>query len=1009
MLQNNLGNPYLRLAIRAALTGGTLAGSVGLANAQVAPPPATADNSLAEVVVTGSRISVPNQVSISPVTFLSTAEIQETGATRIEDVLNQLPQVFASMGANIGNGADGTASVNLRGLNAKRTLVLVDGQRLGPGDATSGAQSDINIIPTELVESVEVLTGGASSVYGADAVAGVVNFKMNDHFEGVKLVADAGFYNHKNDNTDGVEDAIAASGFQQAPSSVNTGATKSLTFIAGLNSADGNGNATVYATYRNVAGVLGGKYSYGACALGSGHLAGASSTGGKFYCGGSGTSYPGLFIAPFGANPSAEYTVGPNGSMIPFTAANEYNYGNSNPYLRPDEQYTAGSFLHYEFNEHATVYSQFMFMDDRTVSIAAPSGAFDGSAFTFNCANPYLSASEVTALCNGSAAGMSNGVIIGRRNVEGGDREDDLEHMDFHEVMGVKGKINSVWDYDTSFQYSLVDRSETFSNDVSTTKIDDALNVVNGPNGPECAVTAAGDTAGLAAGCVPWNIFKLGGVTQAAANYIGAVGLTRGRITQTIANVNFTGDLGQYGIQLPSASTGLKVNFGGEYRDVKSFTEPDEEFQTFDLAGQGGPIPPISGGQVAREGFVEMRMPLAEDKPFAKQLNVETGFRYSEYSQGFDTNTYKFGIDWAPVQDVRLRASFARAVRAPNVVELYSPQSISLDGTIDPCAGANPTATLTQCARTGVTAAQYGHILQSTAGQYNGLTGGNPDLLPETALTTSVGIGFTPTFIPNFRAQIDYYDIKIENVIQSVGANTILTECYSANLFCGQVHRDPNIGTLFTAGTYVADPLENVGKLEEKGVDVDVAYALDVGPMGKVRTNLTGTWLNTYEIEPIAALGSTSYNCAGYYGPACSSFTSGAGTPVFRWRHVLRTTWATPWQGLDVTLSWRYYSPVLVEGLSGNPNLSSAPGTVANGGISNTDARIASYSYFDLTGSIRLTDKVSLRLGVNNILDKDPPLIGTSNLPAISGNNNTFPQVYDSLGRYIFGQITAQF
>src|SRR4029077_1503137 len=204
--------------------------------------PAAADT-LQEVIVTGSRISAPKQVSISPVTFVSAVDIQQTGVTRGEDLLNSLPQVFAAQGSNVSNGATGAATVNLRGLNDKRTLVLVNGFRLGPGDPADPA-SDINMIPTELIDSIEILTGGASSVYGADAVAGVVNFKLNDHFEGVKLVADAGIYKHHNDNPDGVQQAIAASGFQQAPSSVNTGAQKSLAFIAGLNSADGNGNAT---------------------------------------------------------------------------------------------------------------------------------------------------------------------------------------------------------------------------------------------------------------------------------------------------------------------------------------------------------------------------------------------------------------------------------------------------------------------------------------------------------------------------------------------------------------------------------------------------------------------------------------------------------------------------------------------------------------------------------------------------------------------------------------------
>ena len=794
MLQNNFGNPRLRSAVRLALTGGTLAATCG--GVVLAQEPASTDTSLQEVVVTGSRIAVPNQTSISPVTFVSALDIQETGLTRVEDVLNQLPQVFASQSSAISNGSNGTATVNLRGLNTKRTLVLVDGDRLGYGDPRSGgAGSDINMIPTELIESVEVLTGGASSIYGADAVAGVVNFKLNDHFEGVKLVLDGGIYSHHNNDDYGMATTLNAynastgNDFAPAPSHVNTGASKGLTFIAGLNSADGNGNATFYATYRNVAPVLQSKYSASACTAGSGYLAGSYSTGGKFTCSGSSTSFPGRFYKLTGGTTTSDATIGPGGSLVPFSAANKYNYGPLNYYQRPDEQYTAGAFLHYEFNEHATVYANTMFSDDRTIAQIAPSGAFFGNPYTVNCANPYLSAAQLAAWCGGSVVGNTlsggpgNGLYIGRRNIEGGARQDDIEHTDFREVLGVKGKIDDAWSYDASFQYGIVNLSDTYYNDVSTTKINYALDVVPGPNGPQCAVTAAGVSQGLGVGCVPWNIFTPGGVTPAAAAYIGAPGLNRGKITQTIVNGSLTGDLGAYGVQSPFASSGLRINLGVEYRDEKSFSIPDEEFQTNDLAGQGGATLPVSGGIVSRDIYFEGRMPLVEDKPGAKSLDFDSSYRYSSYSLGFNTNTFELGLSWAPVQDVRFRGSFSRATRAPNIVELFSTQSVAGDGNTDPCSGAAPAYTAAQCARTGVTAAEYGHILTNSAAQYNGLTGGSPDLAPETALTTSVGIGFTPSFIPNFRLQVDYFDIRIQNVIESIGADTssssVLTQAYS--------------------------------------------------------------------------------------------------------------------------------------------------------------------------------------------------------------------------------------
>jgi iron complex outermembrane receptor protein len=1013
MPNDNFGKTVLRRAIHVALTGGAIAAIPGIASAQnAAANAAPADTGLQEVVVTGSRISVPNQYSVSPVTFVPTELLQETGATRIEDVLNSLPQVYASQGSNIVNGSDGTAQVNLRGLNAKRTLVLVNGLRLGPGDPRSGGAADINMIPVEMIDSVEVLTGGASSVYGADAVAGVVNFKLNDHFEGVKVVASGGIYQHHNNDQQGVIDAIntfnSAGGahFDPAPSTVTAGASKELAFIAGLNSPDGKGNATFYATYRNINAVIQSKYSVSACTLFSGYVTSTS----QFSCGGSGTTFPARFQqfnATTGARISNQ-TLNAAGGLIPYNAAaNSYNFGPLNYFQRPDERYTAGAFLHYDFNEHATFYANTMFMDDHSVAQIAQSGAFQ-TVYSVNCNNPFLTAQQTAQWCganaalSGAAPGFTN-INIGRRNVEGGDRQDDLEHTDWRVVVGVKGKIVEGWDYDASYQYSLVNLSETYLNDLSKVKIQNSLLV--DPSGKCTSVLTGTDP-----NCVPWNIFQPGGVTSAATSYLATPGLQRGQVNQKVANANITGDLGKYGLQLPTANNGFKVNFGAEWRDERSNFTPDNEFSTGDLAGQGGPIQALSGGITSREGFIEGNLPLFEDKFLAQSLALDGGYRYSSYSLGFKTNTYKLGVEWIPVSDYRLRGSFSRAVRAPNIGELFAAQSVALDGNTDPCAGTNPTATQAQCVRAGVPAAAYGGVASNSANQYNGLTGGNPSLQPETALTSSFGIGWTPSYIPNFRLQIDYFNIKIENVIQGIGADTILAECTKADLFCNLIHRD-NLNSLWLSNNgYVVDALANVGQLQEKGIDVDMSYALDVGGLGKIRTQLTGTWLNEYDIQPLQSDGSTSRNCVGYYGVQCSSFTGGAGAPVFRWRHTLRTTWSLPWQGLDVSLAWRYFSPVQLESLSSNPNLSAGAGnTIASGAISNTDARIASFTYIDLTAAVKLADKVQFRLGVNNILDKQAPAIGSTNQPGTTANGNTFPQVYDSLGRYIFGQVSVQF
>ena len=1052
MVNQQLGNPLVRAAVRTVLTGGVLAAGFGVATAQQAsatqgnasadaqqlvaqatvpvPAPATSSTAsstlqLQEVVVTGSRIAVPNQTSISPVTFVSAKQFQQLGATRVEDVLNRLPQVFADQNSTSINGGNGTENVDLRGLNGKRTLVLVDGLRMPYGDPrTGGSPADLKMIPTALIENVQILTGGASSIYGADAVAGVVNFKLMQHFEGVKLVANGGGYFHDNNNNQNVETDLANSNasaggiYKPAPGSVATGAQKELTFIAGMNTADNRGNATFFVSYRNIAKAMQSLYSYSACSMASGfvpHLVRGKLSGtSNFACSGSYTSYPGTFLKFAGGTTTSSNTVGPGGALLPLSDESKFNYGPLNYMQAPDVTWTAGAFMHYDVNSHVTVYNTTMFMDDRTVLQIAPSGDF-GNTVNVGCANPYLSAAELSLWCGGSTAGNVNsagtadGLIILRRNIEGGNRQDDEEHTDWREVLGVKGAINDTWTYDASYQFSMVNLSQTYQNDVSIEKMNFATDVINGPNGPECAATASGITTGLAAGCVPWNIFGTGPVDPASVAYISTPGIQRGQVIQQIVDTNFTGDLSKY-VQLPTANSGLQLALGTEYRDVSSDTEPDEEFQSGDLAGQGGATLPVKGVIQSWDEYLEARLPLIDDKPFAKSLATDDSFRHSHYAigKGIAADTFSLGLTWAPTQDVRFRGTFTRATRAPNVVELFSVQSVALDGSVDPCAGPSPSYSPAQCANTGVPPSRYGGISANPASQYNGLTGGNPGLKPETALTKSFGIGITPHWIPNFRLQIDYYDINIKDIIRSIGENTILNDCAGQDLFCNLIHRDA-LGSLWlTTNGFVTDTLANVGNLEEKGVDFDLSYAYDFGRFGRLDTSFVGTYLSSYDDTSIAALPSSKYNCSGYYGPTCSDLVAGAGAPVFKWRHNLTLNYQTPFQPLQVTLGWRYMGSVTLETLSSNPNIGTG-GSVAAGSISNTDARIPSFSYFDLSAAYELTDNIHVRLGCNNILDKDPPVVGSANLPAPPvGNGNTMPGTYDWGGRFVFGEISVQ-
>src|ERR1700729_736216 len=485
-----MGNQKLQLAIRAVL-GSSLVASLGVANAQTAPAAAadTADAGLQEVVVTGSRITSPNLVAISPITSVDSGYIASTNLSRVEDILNNLPMVFAGQNSTVSNGSNGTATVNLRGLGPSRTLVLVNNRRLGPGGDAGTNISDVNEIPAALIERGDILTGGASSVYGADAVAGVVNFVLNTHFEGVKIDTSYSFFQHTNNNTV-AQAALTAAGDQMPDHSVNTGFGKDVSVLMGSNFADNKGNATFYLTYDQTAAVLEAKYDYAACVL-------SATRAGGLGCAGSGTSAKngagGYFQAYSGAGGlggSALFTNtvdGKTGAFRPFTTADEYNFGPLNFYQRPSTRWTGGSFINYQLNDHLTAYGEAMFARNESQAQVAGSGIFFTGAqnlpIPVPCADPLLTAAEAAAICAaaGSQGSDSAALFIGRRNVEGGGRLLDVTRNTIRAVVGLRGEIMDGLTFDI---YAQRDGTETLAdqyNYFSNQKVSNALNVITGP------------------------------------------------------------------------------------------------------------------------------------------------------------------------------------------------------------------------------------------------------------------------------------------------------------------------------------------------------------------------------------------------------------------------------------------------------------------------------------------------------------------------------------------------
>ncbi|MEX0707175.1 MAG: TonB-dependent receptor [Woeseia sp.] len=1004
-------NTSLSVAVRRALSGVAIASTAASVPASVLAQ--EAEQRLEEITVTGSRIATDaNLITSSPVTSVNPEELTYRGITRVEDLINDLPQITPELSANESNGATGTATLDLRGLGSDRTLVLVNGHRMGFGDPFALAP-DVNQIPGALIERVELLTGGASSTYGSDAVAGVVNFIMKDDFEGFKIDYQFSGYQH-NQGNNAVQDQIATSGFEQAPSNVRDGATMNVNLLVGSNTADGRGNVTGYLGYRNINAITQDQRDFSACAL--------SSSNGET-CGGSATSPQGLFTdfgvpgtvagqtdAVFNA-PTFYLTLDNTNEFV--SGVPLYNYGPLNHFQRPDERYTAGLFGSYQIDEHFEGYAEMQFMDDRSLAQIAPSGAFFVTD-TINCDNPFLSAQQFTAICENDRvldtpdnpataddeAALSAGIqdcasgavdpcplYIGRRNVEGGPRFDDLRHTSYRFLGGMRGEINDNWNYDVSANFSRLIFSETYNNDLSITRILRALDVVEDPNDPTNAVCASA-VNGVDPNCVPWNVFEEGGVTQEAIDYLVLPLFSKADLNMDQIVGFVSGDLSDMGMVSPGAVDGVEVVAGFEYRGESFDFQPDQGFTSGDGAGQGGPTAAVSGSQNIKEFFAEARIPLMQDRPGFQDLSLDLRYRNSDYSTGVSADTYNIGGSWAPNETVKVRGGFSRAVRAANIRELFEPQNLGLWGGTDPCAGPTPVQSQAECANSGVSAGQYGTIPLSPAGQYNQISGGNPDLDPEKSDSITVGFVVTPdAFLPGLTFSVDYWSIEVEDAIATVDPEFIVEQCNitADPALCNLVQRGPNGNLWIGQNAFVTSTNVNIGFFDVAGVDIVANYGLETNRMGGFDFSLRGTWLEKFDQQQVP--GAEIENCAGAWGGSC-------GRPRPEWKHTFNTVWSTPWDGTSITGGWRYVGAV----------------DAFNDGEPNVDGE----HYIDLSASYTASwfgdeRPTTIYGGVSNALDNDPPVSGFFGNVSVYGNGNTIPATWDALGRYYFVGFSQEF
>lgn len=980
------------------------------ANALAAPQEAVdqTEANESEVVVTGTLIRNPNLTSSTPVAVIGENEITKRAPNTVEELLRQLPGVSPGVGSQVNNGSNGTNSVDLRGLGVQRNLVLLDGKRIVP--TLDNGAVDLNVIPIALLQRVDVLTGGASTTYGADAVSGVVNFITRKDFNGLDLRAS----------------------YKIPQRGEGAGYRADLT--VGSNFADDRGNAVLSFGYTKVKPL----YQTRPFAL-----FGISSTTGVA-SGASATSVPSAIAFDNGAF----LQVNPAGTaLIP-----QYQGFNFNPYnifQTPLERKSAFGALNYEVADGVEVYARGLFSQSTIRSIIAPSGIF-GLGFTIPGNNPFLNATIRDQLCanNGlptGAACAANPAIplpgVYRRLVELGPRISNYENNIYDARVGVKADLSEAISLDVGASYGRSEQTQTQSGYVINTRIQQSLNATNTTT---CTVNTNG--------CVPVNLFgAAGSITPAQVAYLQ--GQSTIKINTELKQVHalFSGDITQFS----SASQPVSFAVGGEYRKYTYERIPDAfAADPSALGGAGGAVLPFVGGYDVKEAYGELIAPLISDRPFFNELTAEAGVRYSSYnvdapgSPSFNTTTYKGGLTWEPVDDFRLRGNYQRAVRAPNIGELFSPVVTGLVNlTIDPCAGTAPNANATLravCLAQGAPTGTIGTIPQPSAGQANATGGGNVNLDPEKADTYTLGAVFTPrAYVPGLSFSVDYYNIKIKNAITAATPGDVIAACFGSlsatSAACTTIRRNPaNGGLSGPPSTTFGLPLPttNNGRLKTDGVDLTVNYKHTFGEFG-LDLGFLGNYTRSLKFQ--ASPTSVNRDCVGFYSANCGP-SLGQIQPKYSWQQ--RTGFS--FGGASLSLLWRHIGKVAYEGTAsdfaargftadvgtfGQPGFvrgtrflyfsgqAGRAATITNGaggasglaGRSGDFNRISARDYFDLTLQFDVTKRFQLTLGVQNLLDKDPPVVGGQAGSTTANSGNTFPSTYDPIGRAYSASVRVNF
>lgn len=925
-----------------------------------------------QVTVTGSRIPRADLVSNSPVSVLDSAEIELTGSVEVERLLDDLPQFIGTFGASSNNPGTGTATVDLRGLGPSRTLVLINGRRMVPA-GTDGVV-DLNSIPPALIQRVEVVTGGASAVYGSDAMAGVVNFILKEDFDGMEVNAQYG-------------GATEGDSYR-----------RNFDLTLGTNFADGRGNVVFYANYFDRDPTYADAREWGRTSL----INAVDANGRAFLrplvdedvnAPLTRLSSP-LFETrntgltdPFGTPIGSFGIVLTDGGWRARVPADEQSVSFDSTMQLPMERWQATALGHYKITDSIRFFTEASYSNIKVLSVLSPVPLPSALIpnFRIDLKNPYMPA-DLRAFLQQTMdpTGALNGVVpinLQRSTRELGRRTNQDDRDVWRIVAGLDGSLPNGMKWEVFYNYGRNSNSQAQGGGVHLNRFQQTF--LTNPADP----TRCLDPSGPFGGCSVINVFDTGGVSQQVIDFLSVSMLNTFDIEQEQMGASVAGGL----FKLPAGELG--VAFGAEYRSESARFNPDNLYKTAEAVARSAGLKPTGGSYDVKEVYGEAIVPLLAGIPFVNYLGLEAGVRYSEYSTAGSVTSYKYGGEWGPIEGLRFRSLVQRAVRAPNIVELYRGGDNTAPQARDFCdVTANPTpAEKAFCVQLGVPANAI-DTFQQESSQIRAIVGGNPNLAEETSDTFTVGFVYTPTQLPDLTFTVDYYSIEIEDAIAIFGGglSPTITACRQNlsldNPFCVPLtFRGPD-------GQLRDVPLlnQNIAQIKTSGFDFSVRYGRELpGNWGRLDWSLAGVNVreNAFQGSPVVA----AIDCAGYVGGgACTNADP-------EWRGVQRFTWTRG--PLQLSLRHKYIGSVK------NGRIAGALSTGA--AIPNVPVlELAAQNYFDVSATWDFNERYSVYAVVDNVLDRKPPIIGNTDG---RGFVNTDSQTYDVIGRFLTIGARARF